>query len=267
MPEVPHQRQDLAFIDTALDHGVDLDRREPHGLRGGDAVEDTTDGDAGVAHLPEHLRAQCIETDGQPGQAGVLQAARLGRKQRTVGGQGDFDGATAVVLDPGQLFDQPLDAVAQQRFAARQAQLAHPEPDEQPRQPGDLLEAEQFGALQKDEILAEDIPRHAVGAAHVAAIRHRDPKIAQRAMKSVGDEGKRLAQSVLHAKVRRAASAYALQPPGSGRPIPIMAGSLPYFPFSSPTPSGAGWKISCVTPPFSAPIDCSTLGRRWAIPL
>ena len=28
-----------------------------------------------------------------------------------------------------------------------------------------------------------------------------------------------------------------------------------------------GWKISCVAPPFSAPIDCSTFGRRWAMPL
>jgi hypothetical protein len=84
------------------------------------------------------------------------------------------------------LFDQPLDPVAQQRFAAGQAQLAHAQPDEQPRQSGDLLEAEQLRALQKDEILAEHLPRHAVRAAHVAPVRHRDPQVAQGGLQCIG---------------------------------------------------------------------------------
>ena len=69
---------------------------------------------------------------------------------------------------------------AQQRLAAGQAELAHPESHEQPRQAHDLLEREALVRAEEAVAVMERLPRHAVRAAEVAAVHDRDPQIAQR---------------------------------------------------------------------------------------
>ena len=54
------------------------------------------------------------------------------------------------------------------------------ERDEDARETRDLLEAEQLVARQEDVVAAEDLLRHAVGAAEVAAVRDRDAQVVQR---------------------------------------------------------------------------------------
>ena len=51
---------------------------------------------------------------------------------------------------------------------------------ERARQPRDLLEREQLAALEERVVAPEDLPRHAVDAAEVAAVGDRDPQIVQR---------------------------------------------------------------------------------------
>ena len=69
-----------------------------------------------------------------------------------------------------------------QRLAAREPDLlARPARTKSRASPRDLLEGEQVGAAQEGEVPAEDVLRHAVRAAEVAAVRHGDPQIAQRA--------------------------------------------------------------------------------------
>jgi hypothetical protein len=65
-------------------------------------------------------------------------------------------------------------------LTAGQPELAHAERHEQPREPHDLLERQALGGAQELVFLVERLPRHAVGAAEVAAIHHRNAQIAQR---------------------------------------------------------------------------------------
>jgi len=49
--------------------------------------------------------------------------------------------------------------------------------DKESSEPLDLLEGQDFFPGQKRVFLTEDLCRHAVGAAEITAIRHRDPEI------------------------------------------------------------------------------------------
>jgi hypothetical protein len=73
-----------------------------------------------------------------------------------------------------------VQVAAQQRLATGQAHLADPEAGKDPGHPGQLLERQQLPAGQEREVAAEDLPRHAVGAAELAPVGHRDPQVAQR---------------------------------------------------------------------------------------
>jgi hypothetical protein len=66
------------------------------------------------------------------------------------------------------------------RLAAGQAQLAHAQADEHGGGPGDLLEAQQRGVGQEVVLVIEHLLGHAVAAAEVAAVGHRDAQVAQR---------------------------------------------------------------------------------------
>ena len=56
-----------------------------------------------------------------------------------------------------------------------------PRPDRDPGDPFDLLEVQDLVARQELEVPPEDLLRHAVGAAEVAAVGHRDAQVAHRA--------------------------------------------------------------------------------------
>jgi hypothetical protein len=80
-------------------------------------------------------------------------------------------------VDAGQrreITDEIGEVRAQQRFAARDAQLAHAERGRESRKTNDLVEIESLGRLQKSIAVVKRVLRHAVRAAEVAAIHHRD---------------------------------------------------------------------------------------------
>ena len=87
---------------------------------------------------------------------------------------------TSSVAERGELRDQELEVAAQQRLAARDPELLHAELDEDARDALDLLERQELAPRQEAVVAPEDLLRHAVDAAEVAAVRDRDPQIAQR---------------------------------------------------------------------------------------
>jgi hypothetical protein len=103
-------------------------------------------------------------------------ASALPASSAPVGGQRDVLDAA----DPGQHRHEFVQVAAQQRLAAGQPQLAHTQAGEDAGQPGQFLEGEQLLAGQEHKVAAEHLAGHAVGAAELAAVGHRDPQIPQR---------------------------------------------------------------------------------------
>jgi len=79
-----------------------------------------------------------------------------------------------------EIIHQFHNAAAQQRLATGQAQMRHAPFDEDGAEPVDLLKAEKVGLGQEAHVLA-----HAVGAAKVAAVRHRDAQVIHHPAKRV----------------------------------------------------------------------------------
>ena len=88
--------------------------------------------------------------------------------------------------------DQPRhqfrQALAQQRFAAGEAQLAHAEVGETAHQRLDLVERHARRGIET-MILRHAIGRHAVRAAEIAGLDHRQAQVAQRAPERVAGQG------------------------------------------------------------------------------
>src|SRR3954469_22529810 len=74
-----------------------------------------------------------------------------------------------------------MQLAAYQRLAAREAGLFFAALDEDAREPCDLLEREDGAIRQERMVGAEHLARHAVDAAEIAAIGHRDAKVVHRA--------------------------------------------------------------------------------------
>ena len=72
------------------------------------------------------------------------------------------------------------DIAAHQRLAAGQAELAHAARDEGLAQPFQFLEREEILLRQEGQVL-----RHSIGAAEIAAIRHRHAQIGDGACKGI----------------------------------------------------------------------------------
>jgi hypothetical protein len=85
----------------------------------------------------------------------------------------------------GQLADQLGDIRAQQRLAAGEANLLYAELHEQPRQARDLLERQPLVRLEEAVVLVEGLPRHAVRAAEIAPVHHRNAQVVQRAIERI----------------------------------------------------------------------------------
>ena len=80
-------------------------------------------------------------------------------------------------------------ALAQQRFAAGQAQLARAQPHEAAHQRFDLVEGQARGGIEA-VIVGNAIGRHAVRAAEIAGVDHRQAQVAQRAAERVARRGR-----------------------------------------------------------------------------
>ncbi len=114
-------------------------------------------------------------------QAGVGERLCLLREQGRVRRQRQLE-----TVDRGERGDQALELAAQQRLAARDPDLLDPMCGEDPHEPLDLLEREQLAAIQEAVLAAEDLFRHAVDAAEVAAVGDRDAQVAQGPAEYVG---------------------------------------------------------------------------------
>ncbi len=80
-----------------------------------------------------------------------------------------------------------LEIAAQERFASCDPELVDAEVDEDARDALDLLEREELAARQETVLVAEDLLRHAVHAAEVAAVGDRDPQVAHRPSERVDE--------------------------------------------------------------------------------
>ena len=173
---------DALVVDAALDDHVDLDRPEPGFIGGVDRFEHVADRKIDVVHRAEHRVIERVEADGDPIEAGILECARfLAGQKRAVRRQREV----LKSADLRQHLDEALEVAAQERLAAGQTDLLDAQVDESARQPGDLFERHQLLATEELEVAAEDLARHAVRAAEVAAVGDRDAKVAQRTAEGV----------------------------------------------------------------------------------
>ena len=81
--------------------------------------------------------------------------------------------------------DEVFDVPAHERLAAGDPHCANAELREDADDPGELLEAQELLALEKDVVPAVDLLRHAVDAAKVAPIGDRDAQRLERAAELV----------------------------------------------------------------------------------
>ena len=167
-------------VEAALDDDVDLHRQAGFG-RGVDPGEDARDREVDVVHRPEHLVVERVEADGDARQPRVGERLRLLRQERCVRRQRDVE----VVAERRELRDQHLEVAPEERLAAGDAELLHAELDEHARDALDLLEREELTPRQEAVVVPEDLLRHAVDAAEVAAVGDRDPEIANRPAEGV----------------------------------------------------------------------------------
>ena len=113
-------------------------------------------------------------------QPGLSQPCRLLREQHAVTRHREI----AQRRLRGEQPDQARQIAAQQRLAARQPDLVDAESDEDVDEALDLLEVQDLVTREPDVLLL----RHAVRAAKVAAVGHRDTQIAQHAAEAVAGD-------------------------------------------------------------------------------
>jgi hypothetical protein len=132
-----------------------------------------------------------VEADRYSRQTGVRERTRLAREDRAVRGERDVERAAFGRRKTRKALDQEFDVLAQERLAARQPDFLDAMRDENPRDPLNFLERQQSRVRQELVVLVEDFARHAVDAAEIATICHRNAQIAQRTVKRIGQEPRR----------------------------------------------------------------------------
>ena len=176
---MPREVEHVVVVQPALHDDVDFDRQTGRG-RCVDPVEYALDREVDVVHGAEGCVVERVEAHRDPTQTGVGELLRLVREQRPVRGEREIQ-----VVDRGKQLDEPLDVAAYERLAARDADLAHAVGHERSREALDLLEGEQLRAREELVLAAEDLLRHAVHAAEVAAVGDRDAQVVHRAPERV----------------------------------------------------------------------------------
>ena len=166
----------------------------PACVRRVDAAQHVGDREVDVVHAAESGVVHCVERHRDPVQPGVLQRLRLARQQRAVRGQGQVEFAAVRRAQCAQHGDQVFEVLAQQRFAAGQADLLHAVGDEKPRHAGDFLEGQQRAMRQVGVILVEHFLRHAIDAAEIAAVGDGNAQVVQRAREGIGQQAVRAFQ-------------------------------------------------------------------------
>ena len=168
-------------VDAALDDAVDLDRFETRGLGGGDAFEHTFDREPFAIHAMKNLGVETVEADGHAAQAGFTQRLGPARQETTIG----RDREVEIRVERSKAFDEFVKTVAEQRFTAGDPQLLDAVFEEEANEAFDLFEGEDLVARQERIAFAEDLGGHAIRAAEIAAVRHRNPQVAERSIELI----------------------------------------------------------------------------------
>ena len=183
--EVFADADDFGLVHSALDDGVDLDAKA-HVGRKPDVVEHFGGGKAHVVEALEDAFVERVEADRDAVEARVAQGLRLLVKDGGVRRERDVDVAAVGRPEPAQFCDKFLEALSEQGLAAREAQLLDAVGDHDARDAQDFLEGEELGVGEKGVGIAELLLGHAVAAAEVAVVGHRDAQVPQGASAGVG---------------------------------------------------------------------------------
>ena len=184
----PGEVDDLVVVDTALDDGVDLHRREPGLLRRLDAVEHPPSSSRRVicSNFARSSVSRLMLTRSRPASRNSW-ASRRNVAPLVVIDRSGFcpaygDAESAGTRSCASLLHEHRQVGADGRLATGEPQAVDLEAlDEDARQPLDLLEREHLAARQPLHALF----RHAVGAAEVAAVGDRDAQVANGASEGV----------------------------------------------------------------------------------
>ena len=186
------QRLDLVIVDATNDHRVHLHRgeaevaRQPHARQ--QFLQSVAPRDAF-----EILRVERVATETHALQTRVAQGPRLLLKQKPVRRHREIHDA----VETRQPFHQLLQVTPQQRLATRQPDFLNAQPDGDPHQPLDFLEAQDVllglplardgrGINDRGPAVPVEIFRRlrlgqAVQAAEIATVRHAHPQVAHHA--------------------------------------------------------------------------------------
>ncbi len=175
-----HFREGLHFIVVLAAHhdAVQFDRTEARGKCGVDAVEHALQARPARDRF-ETIFAQRVERDVRAREARIDQASYLFGQEQTVGRERD-------VIDAGDRGDhrnQALEIFADQRLTAGEANAPDANLGRGAHDLGDFLIGEDLALVDPRQALFG----HAVDAAQIAAVRHRDAEIRNRPMEGVGE--------------------------------------------------------------------------------
>ncbi len=154
------------------------------------------------------IRSQAVARDVDPPDAGGDQIRHRAFQQRAVGGQGQFL-QTGDAAGVSQADQEIADALAHEGLAAGNAQPLNAAGDEEQRQALHFLEAQEVAARQEGRVLA-----HAIGAAQVATVGHRQADIGQSPAEAIDQrwEPRRGHKSVHEAKLMPSPGRHKVRP-------------------------------------------------------
>ena len=182
-------RDDAVRVQAAAHDHVHLHRPQPRDVRGLDPRQHRRDREVDVVHAAEHRVVERVEAHRDPPQARFSQRPCLASEERAVRREREVH-----VGNRREARDERLEVTPYQRLASGEAELAHTERDEDPREPLDLLEGKELRALEELPVPAVDLLGHAVDAAEVAAVGDGDAQVAQRPAHAVEGRGRRGSQ-------------------------------------------------------------------------
>src|ERR1700674_869968 len=171
---------DLIFIEAAQQHAIDFYRIEPRLPRCADSRQHALVSIRHTRDARKSLRIHRVHADRHAVESSVLQGLRDLSQQVAVRRQGNFRLPAVRGPQLRELAHKFDNALAQQRLAARQANLRNPEPNQYPRHPQIIFE-------RKFPIPPAIRPRPAVNTPIVAAVRDRYPQVVDRAPEIVGE--------------------------------------------------------------------------------
>ena len=156
------------LIDAALHDRIDLQGRISGSFRRVNPRQHLVHARAPAIHLAEYLVIKRIQADCQTLQTGSFQGVDLLWEQKSVGGHRQIAHALQRIEHRHQL----LDVLTQERLPASQANLHRAQPNDDARQPRNFFKGQQMRLGQEPIAFIEDLGRHAIGTAEVAAVGH-----------------------------------------------------------------------------------------------